>query len=141
MKRRFLPAALPPPRMRCVRELARTEGQVHTGAADTGGVAAVRGRDSAVGKVFWAEAANSFATNESVSADGSCHARPGGVSHCEHITGTHGRNNDCSGRAIHSRSKKRFARAHGRHRGRSLPRGNFKPRRGGEKLAAQEISG
>src|SRR6266850_1437974 len=112
MRRRFLPAALPPPRMRCVRELARTEGQVHAGAADTGGVAAVRGRDSAVGKVFWAEAANSFATNKPASADGSRNAGPGGV-RCEHTAGTHSHNNDCSGRAIHSRSKKRFAGSRG----------------------------
>src|SRR6267142_430005 len=52
MRRRFPPAALPLPKMRCVRELARTEGQVHAGAADPRGVAAVRGRDSAVAKFF-----------------------------------------------------------------------------------------
>src|SRR6266851_3556763 len=77
MKRRFLPAALPPPSMRCVRELARTEGQVHAGAADTRGVAAVRGRDSAVGKVFWAEAACPIAASQPAGPDGSGDAGPG----------------------------------------------------------------
>src|SRR6267143_531893 len=114
MRRRFLPAALPPPKMRCVRELARTEGQVHAGAADTRGVAAVRGRDFAVGKVFWTEAANSFAANESASADGSGNPWPGELDTCGcHSAAAGGRGQDGSGRAIHSRSEKRFAGAHG----------------------------
>src|SRR6266446_356301 len=70
MRRRVLPTALLSHRMRCIRELARTEGQVHTGTADTRGVAAVRGRDFAVGKVFWAEAACPIAASQPAGPDG-----------------------------------------------------------------------
>src|SRR2546422_3395133 len=114
MRRRFLPAALLLPKMRFVRELARTEGQVHTGAADTRGVAALRGRDFAVGKVFWAEAACPIAASQPSGPDGSGDAGPGELDTCGcHSATVGGRGKDGSGCAIEHSCEERFAGAHG----------------------------
>src|SRR5216684_880533 len=114
MRRRFLPTALLSHKMRCVRELAGTEGQVHAGAADPRGVAAVRGRDSAVGKVLWAEAACPSSASQPPGPDGSRNPGPGELDTCgSHSATVGGCCEDGSSRTVHGRANKRFARAHG----------------------------
>src|SRR5215471_13500483 len=57
-------------RMRCILERSGTKGQVHAGAANHRGIAALDGRDYAVGKIFRTEAARAIAASEP--ADAKC---------------------------------------------------------------------
>jgi hypothetical protein len=92
MRRQFLPPAPPLAKMRCIRELAGTEGQVHAGAADSCGVVVVHGRDSAVGEVLCAEATDPMAACEPAGPNGSCDAGPGDAFRDKHAAGDRSQN-------------------------------------------------
>ena len=131
--------------MRCTLERPRTKGQVHSGTAHSGGVAALHGGDSGMGKVFWAKAADSTAANEPAGANLPRHtwlrqcgpANSGCFAEATSFDRSRNRrvnSGECS-------AARRFAGTHHHHRKQPLPRGVFKPGRCRQKLEAQKIYG
>jgi hypothetical protein len=91
-------------------------------------------------KILWAEAASPASTSQSSSSDGSGNAGSDSVTGGE-LLSSGGTDHRSRKAGEHCDGKERFAGTHDRRREQSLPRGNFQPRRSGEKLAAQELQG
>src|SRR5439155_9804471 len=129
--------------MRCILERARTEGQIHAGAADSCGVAALHGGDPGLGKIFWAKAVCSTAANEPAGANRSrqfwCCCLNSDCS--TRLEGPRNSGRNGCGSAAKRPAKKRFAGTHDYHRKQSLSRGSCQPRCRGQELEAQEVPG
>src|SRR5204862_6431367 len=121
-------------------ERAAAKPHVRAATADPVGFAASVWRDPPRGESLGAKANRPARATQSPGANCSGNSWDGNITGGDSIPDSRGAKNRASANGEY-RGQERFARTQHRRRECSLPRRDFKPRRGREELAAQELQG